>query len=147
MFTNNSVHDNNNPNVPSGGSAAFGPVGSGVVIAGGRNDIVTHNAIFNNNAWGVLLAPYPDTELPPAEANPGGERQDLRHGRARPACGELPATQAAPRIAEGDAVAFEPRPGRRMKEWAAVDVPSALGEPDAWRQLMADARTYVGGLA
>ncbi len=34
-----------------------------------------------------------------------------------------------------------------MKEWAAVDVPSALGEPDAWRQLMADARTYVGGLA
>lgn len=70
VFVDNSVHDNNNPNVPSGGAAAFGPVGTGVVIAGGRDDIVTHNAIFNNNAWGVLLAPYPDTELPPAEANP-----------------------------------------------------------------------------
>ncbi len=70
VFTHNSVHDNNNPNVPASGSAAAGPVGSGVVIAGGRNNIVTDNHVFNNNAWGVLLAPYPDTESPPPEANP-----------------------------------------------------------------------------
>jgi len=70
VFTHNSVHDNNNPNVPASGSAAAGPVGSGVVIAGGRHDIVTDNHIFNNNAWGVLLVPYPDTESPPPEANP-----------------------------------------------------------------------------
>ena len=70
VFTHNSVHDNNNPNVPASGSAAAGPVGSGVVIAGGRNNIVTANRIFNNKAWGVLLVPYPDTESPPPEANP-----------------------------------------------------------------------------
>jgi hypothetical protein len=70
VFENNSVHDNNNPNVPTSGAAAAGPVGTGVVISGGRGDIVTHNHIFNNGAWGVLLVPYPDTEDPPPEANP-----------------------------------------------------------------------------
>ncbi len=70
VFTHNSVHDNNNPNVPASGIAAAGPVGSGVVIAGGRDNIVTDNHIFNNGAWGVLLVPYPDTESPPPEANP-----------------------------------------------------------------------------
>jgi hypothetical protein len=65
VFTKNSVDDNNNPNVPTTGSAEAGPVGSGVVIAGGRNDTVTENTIYNNGAWGVLLAPYPDTETPP----------------------------------------------------------------------------------
>jgi Periplasmic copper-binding protein (NosD) len=65
VFRKNSVHDNNNPNVPTTGSAEAGPVGSGVVIAGGRDDTVTENTIYNNGAWGVLLAPYPDTETPP----------------------------------------------------------------------------------
>jgi hypothetical protein len=69
VFTKNSVHDNNNPNVPTTGSAEAGPVGSGVVIAGGRNDTVTENTIYNNGAWGVLLAPYPDTETPPPIAH------------------------------------------------------------------------------
>jgi Periplasmic copper-binding protein (NosD) len=69
VFTKNSVHDNNNPNVPTTGSAEAGPVGSGVVIAGGRDDTVTENTIYNNGAWGVLLAPYPDTETPPPIAH------------------------------------------------------------------------------
>jgi hypothetical protein len=65
LFTKNSVHDNNNPNVPTTGSAEAGPVGSGVVIAGGRNNVVSGNHIYNNGAWGILLAPYPATETPP----------------------------------------------------------------------------------
>ena len=69
LFTKNSVHDNNNPNVPTTGSAEAGPVGSGVVIAGGRDDTVSENTIYNNGAWGVLLAPYPDTEKPPPIAH------------------------------------------------------------------------------
>jgi hypothetical protein len=69
LFTKNSVHDNNNPNVPSTGSAEAGPVGSGVVIAGGHNDIVSGNTVYNNGAWGILLVPYPDTEEPPPVAN------------------------------------------------------------------------------
>jgi hypothetical protein len=39
------------------------------VIAGGRNDTVTENTIYKNGAWGVLLAPYPDTSEPPPVAH------------------------------------------------------------------------------
>jgi hypothetical protein len=67
---NNYVHDNNNPNVPSSGSAAAGPVGTGISISGGRNDTVMHNRFVNNNAWGVIFVPYPDTETPPSNASP-----------------------------------------------------------------------------
>jgi hypothetical protein len=61
---NNYVHDNNNPNVPSAGAAAAGPVGSGIVDAGGRNDTLMHNKIVNNDAWGLILVPYPDMGAP-----------------------------------------------------------------------------------
>jgi len=60
IFRNNFIHDNNNPNVPSAGSAALGPPGTGMVVSGGRFDTVTQNRITNNGAWGILLAPFPD---------------------------------------------------------------------------------------
>jgi hypothetical protein len=82
LFTKNSVHDNNNPNVPTTGSAEAGPVGSGVVISGGRNDTVTENTIYNNGAWGVLLAPYPDTETPPPVAHCEGGVGTVIEGQA-----------------------------------------------------------------
>ncbi|TMK27059.1 MAG: hypothetical protein E6G62_00900 [Actinobacteria bacterium] len=68
LFTKNSVHDNNNPNVPTTGVAGAGPVGSGVVLSGDRNNIVTGNAIYNNGAWGILLVPYPAVEEEPPPA-------------------------------------------------------------------------------
>jgi hypothetical protein len=82
LFTKNSVHDNNNPNVPTTGSAAAGPVGSGVVISGGRDDIVSANKIYNNGAWGVLLVPYPDTSEPPPVANCKGGVGTTFEGKA-----------------------------------------------------------------
>jgi hypothetical protein len=66
VWRNNYVHDNNNPNVPEAGSAAAGPVGTGMVVAGGRNNTLVHNRITNNKAWGILTVPYPDTEVPPS---------------------------------------------------------------------------------
>ncbi len=65
LFTKNSVHDNNNPNVPTTGVAGNGPVGSGVVLSGDRNNIVSGNHIYNNGAWGILLVPYPAVEETP----------------------------------------------------------------------------------
>jgi hypothetical protein len=64
----NYVHDNNNPNVPSSGAAAAGPVGTGVSVSGGRNDTVMNNRFVNNGAWGTIFVPYPDTETPPSNA-------------------------------------------------------------------------------
>jgi hypothetical protein len=81
VFEKNSVHDNNNPNVPSTGSAEAGPVGSGVVIAGGHNDTITENHVYNNGAWGILLVPYPDTETPPPIAHCEGGTEVTVEGK------------------------------------------------------------------
>ncbi len=64
VFMDNYVHDNNNPNVPSAGSAAAGPVGTGISISGAHNDTIMHNRFVHNNAWGVILIPYADSGKP-----------------------------------------------------------------------------------
>lgn len=73
LFTHNSVHDNNNPNVPTNtGIVANSPVGTGVLISGGRFDTVDDNDIHDNGAWGVLLVPEVDTGTPPPSAHCSG---------------------------------------------------------------------------
>jgi Periplasmic copper-binding protein (NosD) len=69
VFRHNSVHDNNNPDVPGHGSAELGPPGNGLVIAGGRNDTVIDNRFENNGSWAVLVVPFPDTGTPPPIAH------------------------------------------------------------------------------
>jgi hypothetical protein len=64
VFIHNDVHDNNNPDPPAAGSAAAGPIGTGMTVSGGRNDTVMDNTFSNNGAWGVLFVPYPDTGTP-----------------------------------------------------------------------------------
>lgn len=64
VFFDNSVDHNNNPNVPTFGSAGAGPAGTGLSIAGGRNDTVIDNTFSDNNAWGTILVPYPDSGDP-----------------------------------------------------------------------------------
>jgi hypothetical protein len=65
VFRRNYVHDNNNPNVPGAGTAAAGPVGTGMSISGARDNTIVDNRFANNGAWGVIFVPYPDTETPP----------------------------------------------------------------------------------
>ncbi len=64
VFMHNNVHDNNNPNVPAAGSAAAGPVGTGMSVSGGRNDTIMDNTFSNNDAWGIILVPYLDSGPP-----------------------------------------------------------------------------------
>jgi hypothetical protein len=64
VFIHNYVHDNNNPNAPASGSAAAGPVGTGMSVSGGRNDTVMNNRFVRNNAWGVVFIPYIDSPKP-----------------------------------------------------------------------------------
>ena len=64
VFIHNDVHNNNNGNTPEAGDAAAGPIGTGMTVAGGRNDTVTDNTFSNNGAWGVLFLPYPDSGTP-----------------------------------------------------------------------------------
>jgi hypothetical protein len=64
VFMHNYVHDNNNPNVPSAGFAAAGPVGTGMSVSGGRNDTVMDNRFERNGAWGTIFVPFPDSGPP-----------------------------------------------------------------------------------
>jgi hypothetical protein len=64
VFMHNYVHDNNNPNVPSVGFAAAGPVGTGMSVSGGRNDTIMDNVFANNGAWGTIFVPFPDSGPP-----------------------------------------------------------------------------------
>ena len=45
------------------------PIGTGVLISGGRYDTVADNDIHDNGAWGVLLVPEVDTATPPPIAH------------------------------------------------------------------------------
>ncbi|MGH8996421.1 MAG: hypothetical protein ACRDYB_10400 [Acidimicrobiales bacterium] len=64
VFIHNFVHDNNNPNVPALGSAAAGPLGTGMTVSGATNDTVMNNRFVHNGAWGILFVPYPDSGTP-----------------------------------------------------------------------------------
>jgi hypothetical protein len=70
VFIDNYSHDNNNPNVPTAGEAAAGPVGTGMTISGGRNDTVMDNTFANNGAWGNAIVPYPDSGPPCSGGSP-----------------------------------------------------------------------------
>jgi len=58
---------------------------------------------------------------------------------------KLPAAQAGQLVAAGEAVPFEPSPGRRMREWVVLRPTRTPTEDRArWRELLADARAYAG---
>jgi hypothetical protein len=66
VVEHNYLHNNNNAKAPAAGSAAAGPVGTGMTISGGRFDTVMDNTVENNGAWGVLFVPYAQQGKPSA---------------------------------------------------------------------------------
>jgi len=64
VLIHNYIHNNNNNTAPAAGSAAAGPVGTGLTISGGRFDTVMDNKIENNGAWGALFVPYAQSGTP-----------------------------------------------------------------------------------
>ena len=61
------IVENNNGGTPTSGGAP-GLLGTGMTIAGGHNDLVVENVFSGNDAWGILLVPYPGVEESPPEA-------------------------------------------------------------------------------
>ncbi len=67
VMIHNRVIENNNGATPTSDGAP-GLVGTGMTIAGGRNDLVAENTFAGNGAWGILLLPYPGLkEVPPPQ--------------------------------------------------------------------------------
>jgi|SRR5579884_1290954 len=74
VFYHNSVYNNNDPNIPSAGLAAAGPVGTGMSVSGGRFDTVMDNTFTHNDAWGTIFVPFPDSGPPcTGGTNAGGQ--------------------------------------------------------------------------
>ena len=74
VFMDNYSHDNNNVRVPGAGLSGE-PPGTGMTVSGATNDTVLNNTFANNNAWGTLFVPYPDSDPGPTGlcANSGGQ--------------------------------------------------------------------------
>jgi hypothetical protein len=74
VWMDNNIHDNNNPNVPGNGVSGLaggGPVGTGMVLGGSNDVTLYHNNVYNNGAWGELIADLPDAETGPANCQGG----------------------------------------------------------------------------
>src|SRR3954471_1523155 len=67
-FKSNFVHDNNNPNVPSK-PEGLRIVGVGIIVTGGRHNVISANRVEHNGGWGIVLAPFPDVRKPPKVAH------------------------------------------------------------------------------
>jgi hypothetical protein len=58
----NLVYDNNNRRTPAVHSA-IRDQGTGIAVAGGNDDLVRHNRVFDHDVAGIAVIPYPDTTL------------------------------------------------------------------------------------
>jgi hypothetical protein len=61
VFMDNYSHDNNNTRVPGAGLSGE-PPGTGMTVSGATNDTVMDNTFANNDAWGTLIVPFPDSD-------------------------------------------------------------------------------------
>ena len=86
---NNFSHDNNNAAAPGAGLSGE-PVGTGMTVSGATNDTVMDNTFANNDAWGTLFVPFPDSD-------PGPARAVCRHGWADCSRGSASTTPRATR--------------------------------------------------
>ena len=77
VMVHNRVIENNNGATPTSDGAP-GLLGTGMTIAGGRNDLVVENTFAGNGAWGILLLPYPGVQEKPPPQIPAED--DCRGG-------------------------------------------------------------------
>ena len=55
----NLVYDNNNGTTPAIDAAILGQ-GNGILVAGGNDDLVTKNRVFDHDIAGIGIVPIPD---------------------------------------------------------------------------------------
>ena len=81
IIRGNLIHDNNSTTAPGKG---LGPLaqGMGVVIGGGRDNVVAENVILDHDGHGVMVAPLIDANWWPATGNVVRDNLILHSGRA-----------------------------------------------------------------
>jgi TfoX/Sxy family transcriptional regulator of competence genes len=125
---------------------ARGDLGGTTMTKRGEPDQATAKALFDELAADHLGRP--GVTIGPAMRNEGLKVDGKLYAmvvRGRLVV-KLPEAQAAELTEEGDAIPFEPRPGRLMREWVMID-PPATADHGEWRHLIEDAGDYVTALA
>jgi hypothetical protein len=62
LIAGNWVHDNNNASAPTF-DLEYPSLGIGIIVNGGRDNVVTQNLVENHDAFGIALLPSPDRDL------------------------------------------------------------------------------------
>jgi len=62
LIAGNYVHDNNNRDAAATSLTALS-FGTGIVVAGGRDDLVTGNPVEDHDNAGIVVTPLPDQRL------------------------------------------------------------------------------------
>ena len=62
LIAGNWVHDNNNPNAPAN-DLEYPSFGIGIIVNGGRENLVTQNLVEDHETFGIALLPSPDEHL------------------------------------------------------------------------------------
>ena len=62
LIAGNWVHDNNNASAPTF-DLEYPSLGIGIIVNGGRDNIVTQNLVEDHDAFGIALLPSPDEDL------------------------------------------------------------------------------------
>jgi hypothetical protein len=79
VFMDNFSHNNNNVRVPGAGLSGE-PPGTGMTVSGATNDTVMDNTYANNDAWGTLFVPFPDSPGATGVCTGSGGRLDTLPG-------------------------------------------------------------------
>lgn len=77
----NLIHDNNSRTAPGRGLSPLA-WGNGIVLGGGRNNVIERNVIVNHAGHGVMIAPLADANFWPARGNRVAANRIVGSGRA-----------------------------------------------------------------
>jgi hypothetical protein len=86
LIAGNWVHDNNNADAPSF-DLEYPSLGIGIIVNGGRDNLVTQNLVEDHEAFGIALLPSPDEDVWLTQGNEVRDNLVRNSGRADLALG------------------------------------------------------------
>ena len=124
LIAGNWVHDNNNAGAPTF-DLEYPSLGIGIIVNGGRGNVVTQNLVEDHEAFGIALLPSPDEHLWLTQGNEVRDNLVRNSGEADLALGAPSAAATASRATTS------PRACRRRSNGGPVAGRRSLGSPAA----------------
>jgi plastocyanin len=81
VIAGNWVHDNDNREAAAD-DLAYPSLGNGIIVSGGRDNLITQNLVEDHEAFGILVVSYPDENVWLTQGNQVRDNVVRRSGRA-----------------------------------------------------------------